>query len=388
MKYVTQYGLRFLPKSIGGILVCAACALYGSVSLAQTASPVPRAPANTQDEYQQIINRNTVTVLGASLSGSYIQFVDDIARTVNDGHNLRILPIIGEGGSQNIRDILYLKGVDAGIVMSNSLDTYNGQPLFENLEYRLQYIARLYEEEFHVVTDKTINSLQDLQDKKVGFHGGAHVTGQDLLSKFGVKPAEAIKINFFQGLEAVKNGEMSAIIRATASPMKDFEDSFDPEFHKLLAVPFEDPIFDSHLPAKLTHKQYPKIIPEGQTIETPAIGVVLASYAWKPGTDRYRRVAQFVEAFFSGIDKLLADKKRHRKWDDVNLAATLPGWTRFPAAEEWLKANGSSLASNPSLRKEFSSFLEGQGNTSLDEKTKEALFKEFQKWRQTTAARQ
>lgn len=352
--------------------------------LAQTESPVPKPPAQTHDEYRTLINGNTVTLLGASLSGSYIKIVDDIAKAVNDRHKLRVLPIIGEGGSQNIRDILYLKGVDAGIVMSTSLDNYKGQPLFENLDHRLQYIARLYEEEFHIVGRPDLNSVSDLAGKKVGFHGGAFVSGQDLLGKLKIKPSEAVEVDFFKGLEQVKSGEIAAIVRATASPMKDFEDSFDPQFHKLIPVPFDEPLFASHLPAKLTNKQYPKIIPEGQSVETAAIGVVLAAYAWKPGTDRYRRVAQFTEAFFSNIGKLLADKKRHPKWDDVNLAATLPGWKRFPAAEEWLKNNQLATAKKDEPeRQDFSAFLETRGGGSLNEQQKEQLFLDFQKWRQS-----
>ncbi len=365
-------------------LALGACLLLGvnGVAQAQTVPVNPHQTVTNQNEYREIINNNTITILGASLSGSYIKIVDDIAKAVNNGNKLRVLPVIGEGGSQNIRDLLYLKGVDAGIVMSTSLDTYNGQPLFKHLPLRLQYIARLYEEEFHIVASPDIESISDLAGKKVGFHGGAYVSGRELLAKLGVKPAEEIQINFFKGLEKIKSGEISAIVRATASPMKDFEAYFDPQFHKLIPVPFEEPLFESHLPAKLTHKQYPKVIPEGQPIDTAAIGVVLATYAWKPGTDRYRRVAQFTEAFFSNIDKLLANPKRHPKWDDVNLAAELPGWERFPAAEEWLKTHPRSTTKVTGVtHKNVSSALGSQGLEALNEEQRKQLFKEFQKWR-------
>lgn len=351
---------------------------------AQTVPVNPNQTITNENQYRDALNENTVTILGASLSGSYIKIVDDIAKAVNDGNKLRVLPIVGEGGSQNIRDLLYLKGVDAGIVMSTSLDTYNGQPLFKYLPIRLQYIARLYEEEFHIVGNPNIQSVADLAGKKVGFHGGAYVSGRELLAKLNVKPAEEIQINFFKGLDAVKSGDLAAIIRATASPMKDFDDTFDAQFHKLVPVPFEESLFESHLPAKLTHEQYPKVIPEGETVDTAAIGVVLATYAWKPGTDRYRRVAQFTEAFFENIDKLLANPKRHPKWDDVNLAAELPGWKRFPAAEEWLK-NHPRLASNASAasRQEFSTFLQSRGDIHLDDTQKEKLFEAFMEWKQS-----
>lgn len=359
--------------------------LYGAAAILLSA--LPFAPLSAQgrapsaaEAFKEQINENTVSILGADLTGAYIKIVDDIMKTVNDGQKLRVLPIVGEGGSQNIRDILYLKGVDAGIVMSNSFDVYRKEPLFEDLPNRLLYIARLYEEEVHIISSPDINSMADLAGKKVGFHGGAYVSGKLLFEKLAVKPSEALQVNFFQGLDKIKTGEIAAIVRATASPMEDFEASFDPKFHKLLPVPFETRLVDSFLPSKLTAKQYPKIIPEGETIDTAAIGVVLAAYAWKPGTDRYRRLEMFVNAFFSSIDELLKNPKRHPKWDEVNLAATLPGWKRFPAAEEWLKRNRpGGLKPDGELEKSFTTFLQQRGVPGKQEE----LFLEFQRWRQS-----
>ncbi|WP_210191598.1 TAXI family TRAP transporter solute-binding subunit [Rhodomicrobium vannielii] len=338
--------------------------------------------ANAIDAYRNQLNENVVSVLGADLTGGYIKIVEDIAKAVNDGQKLRVLPIVGEGGSQNIRDILYLKGVDAGIVMSNSFDVYKKEALFEDLPNRLLYIARLYEEEVHIIASKDINKIEDLANKKVAFHGGAIVSGKLLFDKLGVKPSEISQVNFFQGLEKIKTGELSAIVRATASPMEQFEASFDPNFHKLITVPFDTRLIDSFLPSKLTSKQYPKILGEGESIDTPAIGVVLAAYAWKPGTDRYRRLELFINAFFSNIDKIIKNPKRHPKWDDVNLAATLPGWKRFPAAEAWLKRNRPATTADPKsdLQRNFTSYLEKRG---VRDAQQDELFLEFQKWRQS-----
>jgi TRAP-type uncharacterized transport system substrate-binding protein len=315
------------------------------------AAPAKAAPAPSPEaEYRYVMNNNTITILGASLSGAYIKIVEDIAKAVNDGEKLRVLPIVGDGGSQNIKDLLYMRGVDAGIVMSTSMDGYKGKPLYGNLPARIQYIARLYEEEFHIVGGPTISSVEDLNGKKVGFHGGALVSGQHLFGKLNVKPAEALQVDFFKGLDQVKTGEIAAIVRATASPMQDLDAKFDPAAHRLVSIPFPESLLESYLPGELTHKNYPRILPEGKSVQTVAIGVVLATYAWQPGSERYRRVARFTEAFFSNIEKLMADKNRHPKWDDVNLAATLPGWQRFPPAQEWLKRKGYPMPDTPAAK--------------------------------------
>ena len=376
--------IRNAAKGLGLAAVIASISLAAAgIVRAQGAAPKPDNKGNAEERYRESINSNTVTILGASLSGAYIKVVEDIARTVNDGEKLRVLPIVGDGGSQNIRDLLYLKGVDAGIVMSTSMDSYNGKPLYGRLPNRLQYIARLYEEEFHIVGAKSISSVRDLAGKKVAFHGGALLSGQDLLGKLKIKPAEAVKMDFFEALDKLKTGEIVAVVRATASPMQDMASKFDPAFHKLIPIPFEDSLIEAYLPGELTHKHYPSIVPDGQSVETVAIGVVLAAYAWRPGTDRYRRLAKFVDAFFSRIDKLLADKNRHPKWDDVNLAAKLPGWQRFPAAEDWLKRHGHSLPGGTAeLRTNTSAPLQKPGAAdALIEK--ETLFREFQQWKQS-----
>ena len=62
------------------------------------------------------LNANTVTLLTGTVGGTYVQFGADLASVVDDGKNLRVLPIIGRGSVQSVADILFLKGVDLGIV--------------------------------------------------------------------------------------------------------------------------------------------------------------------------------------------------------------------------------------------------------------------------------
>jgi uncharacterized protein len=367
-----HFGMRPIHFALAAILLAAGTVVpaYAQVSpppkqvVKQNVPPKPNLPASPETHYRDSMNNNTITILGASLSGAYIKIVEDIAKASSDGDKLRVVPMVGEGGSQNIRDLLYLRGVDAGILMSTSMDVYKGKPLYGNLPARLQYIARLYEEEFHIVGGPAILSVSDLDGKRVGFHGGAFVSGQELFAKLKVKPGQAVQVDFFKGLEQVKTGEIAAIVRATASPMQDLDAQFDPAVHRLVSIPFPENLIESYLPGQLTHKNYPRIVAEGQSVQTVAIGVVLATCAWKPGSERYRRVARFVDAFFSSMDKLLAEKSRHPKWDDVNLAAKLPGWQRFPAAEEWLKKNGHTLPSSAAaVNADLSSFMKKQSDT-------------------------
>jgi hypothetical protein len=63
---------------------------------------------------------------------------------------------------------------------------------------------------------------------------------------------------------------------------------------------------------------------------------VLAAFNWQKHTDRYRRMERFVEYFFNRLRVLQTKAGYHPKWKDVNLAAKVPGWKRFPTVTEML----------------------------------------------------
>jgi hypothetical protein len=106
----------------------------------------------------------------------------------------------------------------------------------------------------------------------------------------------------------------------------------------LLPVPYVEALEEDYFPAKMTSEDYPNLIPKGGSVDTIAVGAVLAAFNWPQNTDRYRRVALFVDAFFSKFPEF-QKPARHSKWREANLASTLRGWKRFPAAEEWLAKN-------------------------------------------------
>lgn len=375
-------------------------------SFAQGVVGIQDAPAGTHAQYRDVINANTLTAIGSGLTGGNIKLLDDIANAVNDGHKLRLLPMLGEGSSQNIRDILFLRGVDVGTVKLGSVESYEKEPLFSDLRNRLQYIAALSGQEFHIVSNHSVSSLKDLEGKKVGGHGGGFVAVQDLFVKMKIKPAQVVEVDFYKGLEQIKTGELDAVARLTSSPMKSFNEKVDTKVHRILPIPFDDALIEEYLPGKLTNKAYPDLIPENEPIETISSPTALVSYAWKQDSERYRRVAKFTEAFFNNFPKLLADKDRHPSWDSVNLAAELRGWKRFPAAQEWLDKHkrqntadfekfrntvptSASIGdgNNQKLRAELLTFLQKESNTPISKEKMDDIFNAFQEWQRSSGKR-
>ncbi len=90
------------------------------------------------------------------------------------------------------------------------------------------------------------------------------------------------------------------------------------------------------------HGDYPGLVPEGSSVETVAVGAVMAVYSWSPGTERYTRLSKFVDAFFDNLGNLLGPS-HHPKWKQVSLTAQVPGWTRFRAAQQWLQRHGNQI---------------------------------------------
>ena len=287
----------------------------------------------------------TVNIITGSPNGTYLLFAYDMA-AVLDSPNLRILGIIGKGGGQNVSDILHLKGIDLGITQTDILSHFKKSgSAGANIADRLVYVTKLYNEELHVVAGRSVNALNDLNGKVVNFGesgSSADISGRLIFDNLGIK-ATAINMNQADALLAVKSGQISATLMLEGKPLSMLSAVKESDGLKLLAVPYVQALEDDYLPASLSNEDYPGLVPSSQLIETVAVGTVLAAYNWPRNTDRYQRVARLVTALFTR----LADFQkvpRHPKWKEVNLAATLPGWKRFPAAAEWLDGLPASTA--------------------------------------------
>jgi hypothetical protein len=121
---------------------------------------------------------------------------------------------------------------------------------------------------------------------------------------------------------------------------------------------------------------------------------VLAAFNWPKGSDRYQRVQRFVQALFANWDKF-RQPPRHPKWRDVNLAATVPGWTRLGAASELLDqfaaqaeaaASANAQANAQTSNSEFASFLAANGGANLNAQQRDALFRQFEQWQRQRQA--
>jgi hypothetical protein len=146
----------------------------------------------------------------------------------------------------------------------------------------------------------------------------------------------------------------------------------------LVPIPFTKTFADYYTLGEFETKDYPSLVAEGQKVGTIAVPAVLAVFNWPRGSDRYRRIERFVERLFTNWDQFLV-APRHPKWRDVNLGATVPGWTRHIVAERMLERfHGPSVSAQEDISRDFQAFLNRIGTSAPQSQAdREALFREF-----------
>ena len=299
----------------------------------QSARPPQRPPAQAME--REKMNAWTVGLAGGLLEGAPLRLAAEMARIVDDGPNLHILPIVTRGATDNLNSLLYLRGVDTAIINSDALEEYKIQ--VPEIRRRITYLLNLFPSELHIFVRPEIESLQDLAGKKVNFNTqgtAAAYSGPLIFSRLGIN-AEKTFIPHQVALEQMRKGEMAAVVFITSKPVDAFvKGRWEPGF-KFLPVKYDSKFEDYYLPATLEASEYPNLIKQGERISTIAVPTVLVAFNWPQQSNRYQRVARFVDYLFSRIDRLQAPGF-DPKWKSINLAATVPGLPRFAAAQEWL----------------------------------------------------
>ena len=273
------------------------------------AQPIPNKPVSDEEAAKAArINNWTVGVAGGLLEGTFVRYAADLGKALDDGDNLRVLPIISYGAVGNVSDLIYLKGVDFAITYSDVLDHFKNVEKIPGIERRVNYVIPMFQGEVHIYVRPEIKTLQDLAGKKVNFNtvgSAANYTGGIVFDRLGIK-VERIFQNNSIALEAMRKGEIAAIVHVVGKP-NDLFAKFKPEpgFH-FLPVEFSEKFEDYYVPAELTTADYPNLIPQGESVQTISVPALLAVYNWKPDTDRYRRCVRFVEYLFDRFEKLRA----------------------------------------------------------------------------------
>jgi uncharacterized protein len=343
-----------------------------------------------QEAPQKKHNEGALMILGGYPGTSYFKLAHDMAAALAGSDNLRLIAVDAPGGIESLRDLLLLRGIDLALLPKNVLEYADAmRSLGPGLRERLTYLTQLYGDEVHILVGPGASSIENLNGKKVAVppeDGNAEFTVRDLLRRLHIN-AEVVKVDAADAIDEVQSGALAALVLVGGKPLRLVAELPTDGSLRLLPLPSTQALEDSYSPGSFRADDYPALIPGEQTIDTVSVSAVLVANHTAKSEESYRRVARFVPAFFGALSKF-GGPPWHPKWSEVNLAATLTRWQRFPTAQEWLdKALQEQTAS---VQREFDEFLRANSPAESPPRSAEQrrrLFDEYLRWtRSTTGA--
>ncbi|MBL8658169.1 MAG: hypothetical protein JNM75_00270 [Rhodospirillales bacterium] len=330
----------------------------------------------------------SVGILSAGANSTDVRVVADMAEVL-DNPRLRIVPIIGHGGIRNVEDLLNLPVADVAIVQSDVLTALGEDQSRQGVMDKLVYIAKLFNEEVHVLARKEIGSLADLANRTVAVgpaDGGSSVTAGVLFSALSI-PIRPVFEAPAAAMAKLQAGEIDAIVYVAGKPAPLMSEPGNAtaggQGLHFLKIPVNERLLAAYVPSALGHGDYPDLIASGETVETISVPMVMVAAAGRAAQGGYLNA--FVDAFFGNFAQL-QEPQRNPKWREVNLAATVPGLRRLPASVDWVRTN-MATPEERKLQEAFADilrFLKEQNikpDVKQSDQDMKALFWRFVDWR-------
>jgi TRAP-type uncharacterized transport system substrate-binding protein len=333
-----------------------------------------------------IVNRGVVELEIGRAADVSTRMAEEIASIIDDGATRRVVPIVGKGPTQNLIDLKYLRGIDLAIVQTDALDLARDQQLVPAIA-SLTYIAKLYNQEFHLLARPDIKTIADLANKTLNIDvkgSGTSITAARVLGLLNIK---ATLTNENQGiaLQKLRSGEIAALAFLAAKPDPFFASLERSDGLHFLNIPLTESLTAAYAPTRITASEYPGLVAANQPVDTIAVGNVLMAADVRTVPERYRNISNFIDTFFTAFPRLL-EPGHAPKWQEVNISAEIPGWMRHPAAQQWLQRN-SQIAAAPTaetMKALFARFIDerrhASGGSPMPAEDKDALFQQFQAW--------
>ena len=328
----------------------------------------------------------TVGMLAGDVDSTGLRIASDLARVLDNGNELRIIPMAGKGSIQNINDLLNLKAVDIAIVQSDVLARFARISRQPGLQSHIQYVAKLYSEEFHILSRMQFSCLQDLTGRRVSFgpkDSGMAITAETVFEANGIA-VNPLYLDHEDAIERLKRGELDAFVYIGGKSSRAFDRITHEDKVHFLDVDYLPGLQANYLPAIVTAEDYPNLVAPNESVGTIAVSTVMAIRTLPPQSERFRVLSWFTERFFASIDKFKT-VGYSPKWREVDIRAPLRGWQRFQPAERWLLANAeprtepAAAPSDQKMKTMPHKFVKSQRGSSANQ---EELFNRFIRWYQ------
>ena len=231
------------------------------------------APARADDP-RTLARQGAIGVIAGGIDGTYLRVASDLSAVLDAGGSLRVIPMIGKGSIQNLYDLRYLRGVDVAIVQSDALTYLRQDPKNADVTDTIRYVTKLYNEEFHILATKDVQSIQDLKGRRVNTDvagSGTGMTAEIVFEALGI-PIEQSHLSQDDALAALAAGKLDAAAFVVGKPAKLFSNIAADKGLHFIAVSQTPALLATYLPAQIGHEDYPALIPDGTTVDTVAVG--------------------------------------------------------------------------------------------------------------------
>ena len=283
-------------------------------------------------------NANTVSIVTGSFGSTYTQIGADLASVLDNGASLRMLPVMGRGSVQAVADILLLKGIDAGIVRKDTLAFLERKDFANDIRNQFVYVAKLFNEEMHVLAPRSIASMKDLDGKTVVVDlpdSSTFVTAINVFERLSIRP-HLLYVEPRLALDMLRKGEVDAIVTIEGKPLQWLNQITDRNLH-LVPVDYAKSLQEEYLPSKISAADYPNLVPEGgQSKPSPP------KRCWRPTTGRRTPIATAACRCWSipvQQDRAIAAAAVPPEMEGNGAPRDGGGLDQFRAAQEWLDRN-------------------------------------------------
>lgn len=323
------------------------------LSIAETTTtvadyPVYRLNADNPEQHRIDTNSDVVGVM-VDPDTTSLQAASELAVVINSAPgDVRVVVQRGEGSAKTVNDLLYLKGVDLGIVQADVLEHLRDQEGADWLPRQLHYLARLYERDVHLLVRNSIENLRDLSGKTVNFGppgSASEVTAANIFSHLGIAVTRVSDPDEF-ALEKLKRGEIDAVLICGGKPVSSLA-SIDPLSElRLLDIPHmgNQRIYRE---TSINSSDYPNLIDQDQEIRTLSVPAILMTYKWPQRSDRHRLLSSFYTALEGQFDELQVKDRFHPKWQNVSLSAGFEGWPQSSIVDTAVTDAGADTIETP-----------------------------------------
>ncbi len=275
-------------------------------------------------------------------TGTYIAIGRDIAAAAADS-GLSVLVKESGGSIDNIKRINSNENAAVGIAQSDVLGfmSRSKNPETIRMAAHLRMILPLYREEVHILARKEIRQFADLEGKKVviGEDGSGHMlTSINIFAMTGVTPENLIRKAPPEGVLALLDGKVDAVVFVGGKPVKLFKnlealkEKDNVQYKALLNdvhfLPLKEPrMLEEYQVGEITRKDYDFV---RETVPTIAVTAVLVTYDFSGGSKHQKARCEQLRKLSGGIRKNLKmlQQKGHPKWKEVKLDEPPPIWKK------------------------------------------------------------